>query len=442
MCADAPERVYGMAQTAVLDVDSAIADFQEAKDMGMVGMMMPGDPIHEDYDHPDYDALWECATDLQLPIAFHILTSRAGSLTAETRGHKMNNFLGIIRAIQDVVGLMVLGGVFERHPNLKLVVAESDAGWLPHYMYRMDHAARMNAEGGIIKGLSKLPSEYIRANVYATFQDDETAYHAVEHFPYEHLLWASDFPHTDSTWPRSRQLIAEQAAHLDEAQHQAIFRDNTAAPVQPAGRRALVADGGRSRRRLTRSPSADAEDREAGHDGGDLGVGRVHVQAIEELADLPGPRLEVGPDDHRLGLVGQLIGGEGLGAPADHLQSLVHQRARVDRDLRTHLPGRMGQCLVDTDVRQLAACGPGTDHRSPSAGSGRPRGRFDRRPQALVHRAVLAVNRHELGARGRPQRLHHRPGGDQALLVGQGEPLAGAQRGDGDRPARRSRRRR
>jgi predicted TIM-barrel fold metal-dependent hydrolase len=46
MCADAPERVYGMAQTAVLDVDSAIADFQEAKDIGMVGMKMPGDPIH------------------------------------------------------------------------------------------------------------------------------------------------------------------------------------------------------------------------------------------------------------------------------------------------------------------------------------------------------------------------------------------------------------
>ena len=96
----------------------------------------------------------------------------------------------------------------------------------------------MNAEGGIIKGLSKLPSEYIRANVYATFQDDETAYHAVDHFPYEHLLWASDFPHTDSTWPRSRQLIAEQAAHLDEAQHQAIFRDNTARLFElPAGDR-------------------------------------------------------------------------------------------------------------------------------------------------------------------------------------------------------------
>ena len=79
--------------------------------------------------------------------------------------------------------MMVLGGVFERHPDLKLVVAESDAGWLPHYMYRMDHAARMNAEGGIIKGLSKLPSEYIRSNVYATFQDDVTAYHTLRPVP-------------------------------------------------------------------------------------------------------------------------------------------------------------------------------------------------------------------------------------------------------------------
>lgn len=236
MCSEAPERIFGLAQTAVLSVDSAIADFSRAKEMGFVGMMMPGDPIHEDFDHPDYDSLWECAADLQLPICFHILTSRAGSIDAKPRGHALNNFLGIIRAVQDVVGMMVLGGVFERHPDLKLVVAESDAGWLPHYMYRMDHAARINAEDGILKGLSKLPSQYIRSNVWATFQDDMTAYHSLGLMDVEHLLWASDFPHTDSTWPRSRQLIAEQAAHLNEAQHQAIFRDNTATLFNlPAG---------------------------------------------------------------------------------------------------------------------------------------------------------------------------------------------------------------
>jgi predicted TIM-barrel fold metal-dependent hydrolase len=238
MCSEAPDRIFGLAQTAVLGVDSAIEDFTRAKEMGMVGMMMPGDPIHEDYDHPDYDALWECATDLDLPICFHILTSRAGSIHTKPRGHALNNFLGIIRAIQDVVGMMTLGGVFERHPGLKLVVAESDAGWLPHYMYRMDHAARINAEDGIIRGLSKLPSEYIRSNVWATFQDDLTAYHVTDLMDHRHLLWASDFPHTDSTWPRSRELISEQAAHLTEQQRQDIFRDNTARLFNlPAGQR-------------------------------------------------------------------------------------------------------------------------------------------------------------------------------------------------------------
>ena len=228
MCAEAPDRIFGLAQTAVLSVDSAIEDFKRAREMGMVGMMMPGDPLHEDYDHPDYDALWECATDLDLPVCFHILTSRAGSLHVKPRGHAMNNFLGIIRAIQDIVGLMVLGGVFERHPQLKLVVAESDVGWLPHYMYRMDHAARINAEDGVIAGLSKLPSEYVKSNVWATFQDDRTAFQSLHMIDYKQLLWASDFPHTDSTWPLSQQLISEQTGHLTEEQLQAILRDNTA----------------------------------------------------------------------------------------------------------------------------------------------------------------------------------------------------------------------
>ncbi len=237
MCSEAPNRIFGLAQTAVLSVDSAIEDFRRAKEMDMVGMMMPGRPIHEDYDHRDYDALWECATDLGLPICFHILTSRDGSINMPHRGHAMNNFLSIIRAVQDVVGLLVLGGVFERHPKLKLVCAEGDAGWMPHYMYRMDHAAKFNMVNGIIEGLTKLPSEYIKSNVWMTFQDDRTAFNSLHMMPHQQLLWASDFPHTDSTWPRSQELLADHAAHLTEAQRQDIMRENSAALFNlPAGK--------------------------------------------------------------------------------------------------------------------------------------------------------------------------------------------------------------
>jgi predicted TIM-barrel fold metal-dependent hydrolase len=227
-CAQLPERIFGLAQTSVRSVDDAIEDFRLAKQNGMVGMMMPGVPGYEDYDHPDYDALWECASDLDLPVCFHILTSREGSLFAKTRGHSLNSFLGIIRAVQDVIGMMLLGGVFERHPKLKLVAAEGDAGWVPHYMYRMDHAARVNSEDGIIKGLSKLPSEYMRSNVFNTFQDDWTAFQTVHLMSDRQLLWASDFPHTDSTWPNSQALLAEHTEHLTEGQRQAIMRDNVA----------------------------------------------------------------------------------------------------------------------------------------------------------------------------------------------------------------------
>ena len=121
---------------------------------------------------------------------------------------------------------MVLGGVFERFPGLKLVCAEGDAGWMPHYMYRMDHAAFNNADDGIIPGLSKVPSAYLKKNVFMTFQDDWVAFKTRDLMSSSQLLWANDFPHTDSTWPNSQALLAEHASDLSEDETRAILRDN------------------------------------------------------------------------------------------------------------------------------------------------------------------------------------------------------------------------
>src|SRR5205085_1601856 len=75
--------------------------------------------------------------------------------SAEWRGPKMNSFLGIIRANQDIIGTLIYGGVFERHPDLRVVCVEADAGWAPHYMYRMDHAYKRHPhwlESGALSG--------------------------------------------------------------------------------------------------------------------------------------------------------------------------------------------------------------------------------------------------------------------------------------------------
>ena len=80
-----------------------------------------------------------------MPLSFHILTSHAGP--RRTRGPEDQRFMSIIRGCQDIIGMFVFGGVFERHPRLKLVCVEADAGWVPHFMYRMDHAWTVTATG-------------------------------------------------------------------------------------------------------------------------------------------------------------------------------------------------------------------------------------------------------------------------------------------------------
>jgi predicted TIM-barrel fold metal-dependent hydrolase len=141
----------------------------------------------------------------------------------------MNAFLAVIRGCQDIMGMMVLGGVFERHPRLRIVCVEADAGWVPHYMYRMDHAFKRH-RNWLPPGqeLSKLPSEYFAEHIYTTFQDDWVAFRTADLMNWHRLMWANDFPHSDSTWPWSQELLAEHASHLRPEQRRAILCDNVA----------------------------------------------------------------------------------------------------------------------------------------------------------------------------------------------------------------------
>ena len=125
----------------------------------------------------------------------------------------MNSFLGILRANQDIVGTMVFGGVFDRHPDLQIVCVEADAGWVPHWAYRADHAADRHSNW-LTASMERRPSEYLFENVSFTFQDDWTAFKVVDQMNHHKLLWASDHPHSDATWPDSQALLAEHTAGM------------------------------------------------------------------------------------------------------------------------------------------------------------------------------------------------------------------------------------
>jgi predicted TIM-barrel fold metal-dependent hydrolase len=221
-----PERLFGVGQTAMRSVEDGVRDLQRIKDLGLRGVMMPGNPAIADYDDPMYDPVWEAAVALGLPLSFHILTS--GSDTLKARGPRLNAFMSIIRGCQDIIGLFVFGGVFERHPRLKLVCVEADAGWAPHFMYRMDHAYERHRYWLTGTTLTRMPSDYFREHVYMTFQDDWTAFQVKDLCNVRRLMWANDFPHSDSTWPHSQAILAKQAALLSEEERDLVLHDNVA----------------------------------------------------------------------------------------------------------------------------------------------------------------------------------------------------------------------
>jgi len=222
------QRLLGIGQTAMRSVEEGIEDLRRIKALGFRGVMLPGEPQVEDYDSALYDPFWEAAIDLQMPLSFHILTGQGSSLGQGVRGPKINGFLSIIRGNQDIMGMLVYSGVFERNPNLKVVCVEADAGWVPHYMYRMDHAYKRHRYWLTSGVISKLPSEYFRENIYVTFQDDWVAFQMKDMCNFARIMWANDFPHSDSTWPWSQEMLAEHTKHLSEKEKNMVLHDNVA----------------------------------------------------------------------------------------------------------------------------------------------------------------------------------------------------------------------
>ncbi len=226
-CATDPNRLVGIGQTAMRTPEEGIADLHTIRRLGLRGVMLPGTPVVDDYDAPAYDDFWRTCVELDLPVSFHILTGGDG-LFAKPRGPRINTFLSIIRGNQDIIGMLVFGAVFERHPELKVVCVEADAGWAAHFMYRSDHAYDRHRNWLPSGAITRRPSEYFHDNVYLTFQDDWVAFRNLDLVNPERLMWANDHPHSDSTWPNSQTLLAEHTRDLTEYQRDRILRRNCA----------------------------------------------------------------------------------------------------------------------------------------------------------------------------------------------------------------------
>jgi predicted TIM-barrel fold metal-dependent hydrolase len=226
-CSPYPQRLIGLAQCAVKSPDAGVKELIHIKEQGFRGVMLPGLPGQTDYNDEIYRDFFDALVDLELVPSFHILTS-GEQMKQSYRGSRINSFMSIVRGNQDLISMFIFDGIFKRHPDLKIVSVEADGGWIPHYMYRMDHAYQRHRHWMKGQDLGALPSELFREHIYFTFQDDYVAFLLKDEMNIERMMWANDFPHSDSTWPHSQQLLKTHLSHMSEKEKNAILHDNAA----------------------------------------------------------------------------------------------------------------------------------------------------------------------------------------------------------------------
>jgi predicted TIM-barrel fold metal-dependent hydrolase len=232
-CSADPGRLKGIALINVDDIPGAIAELQRARRRGLAGAMITVYPAEErSYDRPEYEPFWAAAQDLDMPLSLHIATNRPspGLPLEDNRSTRPSLLANADHWVRVSLGHVIFTGVFERYPRLRLGSVEHELSWVPHFLDRLDYTYTQRARRDWWYRFKSdmLPSDFFRRNVFLSFQEDQLGIRDRALIGVETLMWGSDYPHTESTFPRSRQILERILAGVPDAERRQIVCTNVA----------------------------------------------------------------------------------------------------------------------------------------------------------------------------------------------------------------------
>jgi predicted TIM-barrel fold metal-dependent hydrolase len=174
--------------------------------------------------HPLWEPMWIAAEENEVALSFHIGVGHGTTTCGPTNvEQKLKGNLPRVSAAahQAVVAMqadeclvsILLCGALERHPHLKIVMAESHIGWIPYVLERLDTKYK---EGAYKDLIGTRPGELFQRQVWATFQDDRVGALLARDYGADSFCWASDYPHADGVWPDSQTFIHDTLGHLED----------------------------------------------------------------------------------------------------------------------------------------------------------------------------------------------------------------------------------
>jgi predicted TIM-barrel fold metal-dependent hydrolase len=234
-CNAFPARLKGIAMLNVDDVPSAVKELERCAKMGLVGgLITVYPPEGRGYNLPEYEPLWAAAEALEIPLGLHIATNRPGVGQEFGVGEQVDRVSSAFLANADhwirmSLAHMVFSGVFERHPKLQIGSVEMELSWIPHFLDRIDYTYTQRVQEGRYRFQeAMLPSDYIHRNVFYGFQEDGLGIKLRDIIGVDNLLWGSDYPHVESTFPRTQQILEEVLAECTEEEKAKIAGGNAA----------------------------------------------------------------------------------------------------------------------------------------------------------------------------------------------------------------------
>jgi predicted TIM-barrel fold metal-dependent hydrolase len=208
----APDRLYALAFLPSHSADAAATELERAASIGHRGAIV--DAFSIELGDPSWDRVWSAAEATGLPISFHINGGISPKLSYRIGKWQSAAYATLLPLqLDEPLATMVFSGALERHPGLRLVLAESGVGWLPYFLSRMDGEwHELGPKLDYAPNLS--PSELVRRQVVLTFEQEPLAQQFIPLVGADACMWASDYPHTDSTFPHSRTAIDDSLGML------------------------------------------------------------------------------------------------------------------------------------------------------------------------------------------------------------------------------------
>jgi predicted TIM-barrel fold metal-dependent hydrolase len=222
----APDRLVCAALMPLLDVDDAIAEVHHAAGIGMKVVSLPTGhpPGTRDWNDDMWEPLWAACDEAAMVVAFHIGTDNVDqSAMFRGPGGAILNYVETGFGGLRVSNMLISGGALDRHPDLKVLIAEGGAAWVPYLGDRMNEAYRQH--GIFVRPtLSSLPKEILYRQIYASFQHDESGPAVMAATGYTNLLFGSDYPHLEGTFGHTQKTLHELFDESDPVVRERITR--------------------------------------------------------------------------------------------------------------------------------------------------------------------------------------------------------------------------